>query len=300
MSDEVTWSHVERPIGGRLEVAATGPPGGLPLVFHVGTPCAALPFGPLVKAAARHELRVVCYSRPGYAGSTPKPGRSVAGAAADTATILDALGADSFVTIGWSGGGPHALACAARLPERCRAAVTLAGVAPFDADGLDWMAGMGEENVTEFTLAAQGERALMPFLDGLAPDLGQIGADDVANLLGGLVSEVDRSSLTGDFAAFVAEGFRRSVSTGIAGWLDDDLAFTRPWGFDLSAITVPVGVWQGAQDRMVPFTHGQWLADHIPGASARLLPSDGHLSLVVGSLDRIVDDLVTLAAGARA
>ena len=297
-SGEVSWSRVRGPGGGSLEVAASGPPGALPLVFHLGTPGPALLFGPLLEAAARHGLRVVCYSRPGYAGSTPQPGRAVAHAAAETAAVLDAAGADSFITIGWSGGGPHALACAALLPGRCRAAVSLAGVAPYDADGLEWMAGMGEENVTEFSLALQGEQALTPFLEEQARGFGHVSADQVADAFGGLIPEVDRASLTGDFAQFMAELCRRSVSAGIAGWRDDDLAFVRPWGFDLAAITVPVAVWQGVQDRMVPFAHGQWLAAHIPGASARLFSTEGHLSLAVGSLDRIVGDLVGLAGGA--
>jgi pimeloyl-ACP methyl ester carboxylesterase len=112
--------------------------------------------------AARYGLRTVLHARPGYAGSTPLPGRSVADVAADVAVVVDALGADEFVTVGWSGGGPHALATAALLPDRCLGAATIAGVAPYAAAGLDWLAGMGVENIEEFGAAVAGEPALGP------------------------------------------------------------------------------------------------------------------------------------------
>ena len=274
--------------GGRsLDVSVDGPAGKLALVFHLGTPCAGLLFRPLVEEAAKRGLRTVVYSRPGYATSTPYPGRSVADAVPDVRAILDELGAREFVTIGWSGGGPHALACAALLPDRCAAALSLAGVAPYPAEGIDWMAGMGAENVDEFSLALDGEAALNPWIEAQAKGLRQIEADDVAAALGGLVSEVDKASLTGEFAEFMAAAFREAVSTGIAGWRDDDLAFTRPWGFALDAIDRPVAVWQGRQDRMVPFAHGQWLAEHIANARVRLYEDEGHLSLGVHALARI-------------
>lgn len=213
----------------------------------------------------------------------------------DVEAILNELDIDEFVTIGWSGGGPHALACAAKMPDRCAAAVSLAGVAPYGADGLDWMAGMGPENVEEFGLAIKGEAALTPWLQEQVKALSQVSAGDVAASLGGLISEVDRASLTGEFAEFLASSFRRAVVNGPAGWRDDDLAFVRDWGFDLARIKRPVAVWQGEQDRMVPFDHGRWLAEHIPNARVRLDKDEGHLSLVVNGIDRILEDVVTLA-----
>jgi len=297
LTDRASWRQVQRPDGGVLEALA-GNTDDQPLVFHWGTPGAAVWFEPLAAAAARLSLRLVTYSRPGYAGSTPRPGRSVADAADDVAAVVDALGADSFVTLGWSGGGPHALACAARLPDRCLAAASLAGVAPFDAEGLDWLARMGPENVDEFSAALKGEDELDAAILKIAVDLETVQGADVAAALGGLVSDVDKQALTGEFADVLAESFRRSVSTGIAGWRDDDLAFTRSWGFDLGTIRPPVAVWQGGQDRMVPFAHGQWLAAHIPSARVHLYPDEGHLSLGVASLDRIVADLAGLASRA--
>jgi len=285
--------QLQRPGGGTLEVLSDES-NRLPLVFHWGTPCAAVWFEPLVEAASRAGLRLITYSRPGYAGSTARPGRSVADAAADVATILDALDAENFVTMGWSGGGPHALACAALLPDRCTAATSLAGVAPYPAEGLDWLAGMGNENIEEFSAAIDGEPALSAALQTMAQDLKAIRGADVAAALGGLVSDVDKRALTGEFADTLAASFRGAVSKGIDGWRDDDLAFTRDWGFDLASIRCPVAVWQGRQDRMVPFAHGQWLAAHIPTARVHLYPDEGHLSLAVASLDRIVADLAGL------
>src|SRR4051794_16698734 len=281
--------------GRRLDVLAAPPGRGRALVFHSGTPSAAVPFAPLVEAAADAGLRLVTWSRPGYGASEPAPGRSVADVAADTAAVLDALGVGEFVTLGWSGGGPHALACAALLPGRCVAAATLAGVAPYGADGLDWLGGMGEENVEEFSLALRGEEVLTPWLQEQATALAAVTAADVARSLGGLVSAVDTASLTGDFAEYLAATFRRAVAGGVAGWRDDDLAFVRDWGFDLTSIDVPVSVWQGSQDLMVPPSHGRWLADRLPTARDHVHPGEGHLSLAVGAMDRIVADLAASA-----
>jgi pimeloyl-ACP methyl ester carboxylesterase len=200
--------------------------------------------------------------------------------------------------MGWSGGGPHALACAALLPDRCAAATSLAGVAPYPAEGLDWLAGMSTENIEEFSAAFEGERALNVALLRMARDLETVRGADLAAALGGLVSDIDKRALTGEFADTLAESFRRAVSNGIAGWRDDDLAFSKTWGFDLHTIRRPVAVWQGGQDRMVPFAHGQWLAAHIPTARVHLHPDEGHLSLGVASLDRIVADLAELSTTA--
>jgi pimeloyl-ACP methyl ester carboxylesterase len=280
--------------GRDLEVLVAGPEDGLPLVFHMGTPSAAVLMPPLVAAAAAQGLRTIVPSRPGYAGSTARPGRSVADVAGDVAGVLDGLGHDRFVTIGWSGGGPHALACAALLGDRCRAAATLASVAPCDADGLRWVAGMGPENVAEFEAAESGEAALTAYCEQEAKIFSTVTGGEVAAALRGLLSDVDKEALTDSFADVVAESFRRALASGVAGWRDDDLAFVRPWGFELSAIAVPVAVWQGRQDLMVPFAHGRWLADHVPTARPRLYDDEGHVSLLA-QMPRIIDDLLDLA-----
>ena len=282
--------HLSLPDGRTLEYLVEGPPGGMPLVLHHGTPSGTVRYAPVFDAATAQGFRVVQTSRPGYATSTPHPGRRVADVAADTAALLDALGATEFVTVGWSGGGPHALACAALLPDRCRAAATIAGVAPFTAEGLDWPAGMGEENLAEFGAAVEGPEALDAFLTTAAAASVNVQAADLVEAFGDLISEVDRGVLVGGFAEYQAESFRRAVATGIAGWREDDLAFVVDWGFPLAGIRPPLSLWQGDQDRMVPFAHGRWLADHLPGPEVHLVPGEGHLSLMA-NFTTIVTDL---------
>jgi pimeloyl-ACP methyl ester carboxylesterase len=287
---------LEAPNDRRLEVLLAGPLEGIPLVFHNGTPCGLAEFRPMTQAASARGLRTVLYSRPGYGVSTPQRGRIVADAAADVAAILDQLGVSQFVTAGTSGGGPHALACAAMLPGRCLAAASVAGVAPRQAAGLDWLGGMGPENIEEFGAAADGEDALTRFLAPAADGLREVTAGQLADELGGLVSPADRAALSGAYAEYLASCFRAAVSTGIAGWRDDDLAFVRDWGFSVAACDqVPVAIWQGREDRMVPYSHGQWLAAQVPGARAHLLPDEGHLTLTVTSFGQILDDLLDLA-----
>jgi pimeloyl-ACP methyl ester carboxylesterase len=274
-----------------LEYFAAGPEDGTPLVFHHGTPFAAVLFEPMVAAAARHGLRLVVHSRPGYAGSSPRPGRDVAAVVEDVTALLAELGADRFLTVGWSGGGPHALACAALMPGRCLAAATIAGVAPYDAEGLDWLDGMGAENIEEFGAATAGVEPLNAYLSAQVKSLASVRGEEIAAALGDLISDVDRRALSDDFADFSAAAFRKAVSAGVAGWREDDLAFIGDWGFDLTAVRTPVAIWQGAEDRMVPFAHGRWLAGHVAGATAHLRPTEGHLSLVLDKFDDIVADL---------
>lgn len=279
--------------GRSLDVYVAGPDAGLPLVYHSGTPGAGLPFGPLVDALAERGLRYVSWSRPGYGSSTRQPGRSVGDVAIDAAQVLDHLGADDCYVLGWSGGGPHALAMTALMPSRVRASATIGSVAPFPADGLDWLAGMGAENVAEFSASLEGAGALARFLEEWWPAMRTVEAESVAKELGDLIDEVDRDSLTGEFAESVAADLREGLRESYWGWLDDDLAFTRPWGFELESIERPVHIWQGAHDRMVPFAHGEWLAARLGGACPHLLPDHGHLSLAVTGLPLILDELVS-------
>jgi pimeloyl-ACP methyl ester carboxylesterase len=282
--------------GRSLDVFLDGPPTGTPLVYHMGTPSAGGPtFAPIVESLAERGLRYVSFSRPGYGSSTRRAGRSVADVVEDTAAILDAIGAERCHVIGWSGGGPHALACASLMSERVISVATIGGVAPYPAEGLDWTAGMGVENVEEFAAALAGPDELIAFKERVAPEFRDLTPEQVAGALGDLIDDVDRASLTGPFSEWTAAVFHEALRVGYWGWFDDDLAFTRPWGFSLEGIRVPVFVWQGGHDRMVPFAHGEWLAAQIPGARARLFPEHGHLTLAVDSIGRIVDEMLTAA-----
>jgi pimeloyl-ACP methyl ester carboxylesterase len=289
------FEQVLLPDGRHLDVRVTGPADGLPLVFHHGTPGAATPVHALERAVHARGLRLVTTSRPGYGRSARQPGRSVVDVVADTDAVLAALGAERCVTMGWSGGGPHALACGARLGAAA-AVLVVAGVAPYEADGLDWMAGMGEDNIVEFSATLEGEDRLRPLLRQQGELLRGISAGDIVASMESLLPDVDRAALTGEFGEDMAASFRDAVRVGVDGWLDDDLAFAKPWGFSLAEISVPTMIWQGSADLMVPFAHGQWLASRLPAASAHLEEGEGHLSVGLGKLDAMLDELVKAAA----
>ena len=277
-----------------LEVLTAGPVNGTAVVFHHGTPFPAVPYDAAARGVSARGARLVSWSRPGYAGSTRQPGRHVADVAGDARVILDTLGHDRFVTMGWSGGGPHALACAALIPERCEAATVIAGVAPYGAEGLDFLDGMGPENIEEFTLAAAGGAPFSDFLARESAQLTALSGRDMADALGGLVSDVDKAALNGELADFMARALVAAGSGSTAGWHDDDMAFLADWGFDLEAVQCPIAIWQGQEDRMVPYAHGVWLASHVPGARPHLLADEGHVSLCVRAFDHILDDLLAL------
>ena len=271
--------QVTVPDGRVLQTYDAGPPDGELVLVHHGTPCSGVLAGVWAGDAESRGLRLVGYDRPGYAGSTRKAGRSVADAALDAAAIADACGADRFRTWGISGGGPHALACAALLPERVIAAAAIASVAPYDAEGLDFLEGMGQDNIDEFGAAVGGEEKLRPWLTAAREGILATRPDTLADEMRSILPDVDAAAMTGEFAEFLHRWMTEGQRPGVDGWLDDDLAFVRDWGFRLDDIRVPVLLLQGRQDLMVPFAHGEWLAAHVPGAEARLTDDDGHITL---------------------
>jgi pimeloyl-ACP methyl ester carboxylesterase len=266
---------------------------GLTLVYFPGTPAGVTPEPEIVTAAEVAGIGLVSIARPGYPGSTRVPGRDVASVVSDTAQVLAQLDCDQIVALGWSGGGPHALACAALLPG-CRAAASLAGIGPADTD-LDLDAGMAAENVEEMAAAREGEQTLRTWLDQASAGMTTMDPAALIEAMGDLLPPADRAALTVDRASHFAASFREALADGIDGWLDDDLAFVRPWGFSPADIAVPVAVWQGDQDTMVPIAHGRWLAAHLPTAAPHLLPGDGHMSAGYEHMDEIIADLTTLA-----
>ena len=290
------YREVQTRDGRTLEVLTGGDPEGFPLLFHGGSPSAVVHYAPLDDAAREAGLRLVSYSRPGYGGSTARPRLEprMIDDVADSVTILDTLDVERFVTAGWSGGGPRALGCAALLPERCLAAACIAGVGPHDAEGLDWKAGMAPENVAEYTAAEAGRAAYEAFLEEEFLPVLMADADDMAEAMGGLLPPADQAALDRGFTEWLTETFHRAGVQRVAGVLDDGQAAVRPWGFDVGAITVPVAIYQGRQDAMVPYAHGEWLAAHVPNAEVHLTEDDGHLTLVT-RLPEILADLKRLA-----
>jgi pimeloyl-ACP methyl ester carboxylesterase len=277
--------------GRELEVVLYGPEDGVPVVVHHGTPGAAGVFQPLVERGAERGLRHVAYSRPGYGGSGRDAGRSVASCVGDVAAIVDALGCERFYSVGGSGGGPHSIACAALLGERVIAAAAIASPAPADAEGLDWTAGMGKENVSEFAAARAGDAELLEFLEAQAQSMDGASGEEIVAVLGDLVSDVDRQALSGALGDHMAQEVAHALSPGTWGWFDDDRAILGDWGFDLADIRAPLSLWHGAKDRFVPIAHGEWLAAHVD-AEAHLRRDHGHLSLTVSSYGEILDELL--------
>jgi pimeloyl-ACP methyl ester carboxylesterase len=248
----------------------------LTLVWHTGSPQTGALLAPVLQAAGERRIRLVSYGRPSYGGSTPNPGRTVASAAADVAAVLDALGVDRFATMGASGGGPHALACAALLPARVTGVVTLAGVAPY-TDEIDWFGGMRAPGGLRSALEGGREgRAAFATTDEFDPEQ---------------FVEPDWAALDGAWGV-LGEDSQRAGRDGPDGLIDDDCAFVRPWGFELEAIGVPALVIQGGRDRVIPQAHGEYLAQHIPGAELELRPGDGHVSVLEAvpvALDRLLE-----------
>jgi pimeloyl-ACP methyl ester carboxylesterase len=278
--------------GRTLEVHEEGDPEGLPVVVHHGTPMSGLLYDVHVALAREQGIRLIGYDRPGYGGSSRHEGRSVADAASDTAAIADHLGLERYGSWGISGGGPHVLACAALCDERLTAVASLAAVAPYDADGLDFLEGMGEENHIEFGKVLEGETALRAYLEHETEAMLDASADDLVVVMTTLLGDEDRAVLTGAFAEFVLESDAHGLEPGVDGWLDDDLAFLQPWGFDVGAINRPTLLLHGEDDRFVPVSHGRWLAARIPGVDARIGAGDGHLTLVERRLREVNDWLL--------
>ncbi|MGH2895839.1 MAG: alpha/beta fold hydrolase [Solirubrobacteraceae bacterium] len=276
--------------GRTLAYEEIGDPSGAPIFMIHGTPGCRLsgrhPEPSLVSAAG---LRLIGYDRPGYGRSGRHRGRTVVDCVGDVAAIADELGVDRFAVIGVSGGGPHALAIAARLPERVTRVACVVGFAPHDADDLDWFAGMYPVNVTEYGWAHDGEGRLAGEIRRKAQEwLAKVDDDPTAVLDDLHLSESDRAVLNdrgvrGTFRAATREMFAH----GAWGWVDDDLAFTRPWGFDVSELRVPVEIHYGVTDVLVPAAHGKWLAAHIPHAAVAIDEHGGHMHSPQQRLDML-------------
>jgi pimeloyl-ACP methyl ester carboxylesterase len=252
---------------------------GFPVLVHTGSPSSRHLYGPHLRDAWRKGIRLFSYDRPGYGGSSPRPGRSVADCAVDVSTIVDALGIDRFGVWGISAGGAHALACAGLLPDRVVATASLASPAPYDAPDLDHFAGMGDENVEEAKLMLTDPAAART---RLAEQREQLLSSNAADLLAAyptLVSAPDAAALSGELAGYYARRDKDSLAPGIEGWWEDSWALMKPWGFALERIRGPVALWHGRQDRFVPVQHGEWLGDHIPAADLHVTDEDGHLTL---------------------
>ncbi len=275
-----TQSHTISTEDGRsLRIIEAGLCDGTPVLVHNGTPGSRLLYQPWVNDAEVRGIRLISYDRPGYGGSTAQPGRTVSNAAADVAVIARELNLSRLSVYGYSGGGPSALACAALLPNLVVAAAALGSLAPYHANGLDWFFGMGEVNIIEFSAALKGRHALDQSVESQVPGLLSATPDHLIQAFSSLLGPVDVAAMAEGLADYMLSCFREGIQERRDGWIDDDLAVIKGWGFDLNQIQIPVMIMQGAQDKFVPFSHGKWLADNIPNVNAQFLAEDGHLSL---------------------
>jgi pimeloyl-ACP methyl ester carboxylesterase len=277
----VTTETLRTNDGRLLCYAQWGDPAGFPVFSLHGTPGCRLNRYPDDDAVAAVGARLITYDRPGYGRSERNRGRKVVDCVGDVAAIADALGIERFAVTGGSGGGPHALAVGARLPDRVTIARSVVGVAPVDAADLDWSAGMDSENVKEFGWALAGEATLYEELTRLAAEMVANVKTDASKVLGDQwqLAEADRAAMRNPIVMQVMrEAMPECVVNGPWGWVDDDLAFTNVWGFDLDEIKVPVEVHYGSQDVLVPAAHGAWLAANVPGAKVVVNDDQGHMN----------------------
>ena len=283
-------AYLETSDGRTLAYEQQGDPGGSPVFVLHGTPGSRFSgLHPDREKVKRTGLRLITYDRPGYGGSTRQPGRSVVDAVTDVAAIADELELERFAVTGSSGGAPHSLAAGALLPERVTRAECNVGPAPYGAEGLDFFSGMDPENVKETRWALAGEETLAPELEREAQQALERLDDDPAALLSEFeLSEADRAVLAQEVVKqSMRISFREAMAQGVWGWVDDDLEFVKPWGFDVAEIRVPVQVRYGAGDVLVPAAHGAWLADHVPGATVIVDDGAGHMSTPDERLERI-------------
>jgi pimeloyl-ACP methyl ester carboxylesterase len=266
----VTETDLKLGDGRTLHVYDTGvddADGRLAVLWHHGTPNIGSPPEPLFAASARLGIRWVSYDRPGYGGSTPRPDRDVASAADDASAVADALSIDRFGVMGHSGGGSHALACGALLPERVLGVVSVAGLAPFGAEGLEFFAGMSDSGVASLRAAAEGRAAKERYEAS--------GAEYDPEMF----TPEDHAALSGEWS-WLLDVVNPAVEAGPGGLIDDDLAYVAPWGFDPARVVAPVLLLHGGRDRVVPSSHGEWLTRRCPSAELWLSPDDGHISVL--------------------
>ena len=275
---------LELPDGRTLAYATWGDPDGFPVLALHGTPGCRFSRWPNEDVFVRAGAQWVTHDRAGYGRSDRHHGRTVADEAADVAALADELGFDRFGVTGGSGGGPHVLACAALLPDRVVRAICTVGVAPFGDAGLskdEWLDGMDPENVKEFEAALAGEDVATAEIERLQQQVEERVAVDPSSILDDFeLSESDRAQMARPEAMqVIAETSLEQAVNGVGGWVDDELAFTKPWGFDVSAVSVPVLIRYGLTDVLVPPSHGAWLAANVPGCIVDIDDTGGHMGV---------------------
>jgi pimeloyl-ACP methyl ester carboxylesterase len=292
----VTRDVLTLPDGRRLEWSVCGPASGTVVLHHHIQPGSAEPQRSWARAAVARGLRFVTPARPGYGRSDRHAGRTVASFAADCGALLDALGAEKAFVSSASGGGPYALACGARLRGRVRGLAITASPGPGGEPAFDYVAGRQAANLGEYNAALAGEATLRAYLDVARPGMlaGCADPEALRAHLAKTLPAVDSASLSGELAADVARGMIDALAKSADGWVDDDLAGIKPWGFEFQDLAgIPVSLWHGEDDATIPIAHARWLAKQIPGARTHFLAGEAHISIGQNHLDEIFDELVS-------
>ncbi len=278
--------QVEAPDGRTLRVEVAGD-GERVVVVHLGTPNGGVLYRPWVDDAAGRGLTLVTYDRPGYGGSSRRPGRSVADCADDVRAIRRSMGFERCAVWGFSGGGPHALACAALLTDLVGAAAAIGSLAPSEAPGLDYLDGMVDDNREDIEIFRSDRELWERRGRSDREELLGMNADDLAEAWSAGVAPGDSELLHTEFGVWLHRAVVAGLAPSADGWLDDEVAFNTGWGFDPAAIAIPVKVWHGLDDRFVPAAHGRWLAETIPGAEAEVRDGDGHLRVAATRMGEV-------------
>ena len=236
----------------------------LTIVWHHGSPQTGAILEPLLAAAGDRGIRMLSFGRANYGGSSELRDRDVASVTADVAALADAFGVERFAVAGASGGGPHALACAGMLGDRVTGVATFASLAPFDAN-IDWFGGMAADGES-LRAAASGRAAREKY-------------EETAEFDPTSFNDRDYAALTESWAD-LGRDVGASAAWGTVGVIDDDLAFVKPWGFNVASIGCPALLAHGGDDSVVPVSHGEWLVRAIPDAELWLRPRDGHIAIL--------------------
>jgi pimeloyl-ACP methyl ester carboxylesterase len=280
--------------GRMIQVSEFGDLHGKPVFVLHGQPGSRLQFSAHIDNARKRGIRLIGHNRAGYGGSTRKPGRAVVDAAHDVRAVADEMGIDRFAVWGISAGGAPALSCAATLEGRAVAVASLAAVAPYPAEGIDWFAGMGAYNVADFKLMMSDQKAWEAKAVREAAEIEHGTVQQLIEMLSTLLSDADRAALTPEFAEYLLAQEKEAFNHGIGGSVDDCLSQVKPWGFDLGSIRVPLQYWHGQQDMFCPYSHGQWIAARLPShCDLHLTREDGHLTLYANRIPQVHEWLVS-------
>lgn len=273
--------------GRALEYIDNGVSSKSALIFHHGTPGVMGVWNTWLTAAAEQSTRAIAFTRPGYASSDRKTGRTVIEANDDLEELLNQLEVDNFVSVGWSGGGPYAMASG--LLERCTAVHLIASVSPFDVKDFDWFQDQSSQSVEEAKISSENLEASISYKENYYTEIRDLTTEQVLSFQ---IKRATFKSFENDYIAFAEDvriGLRDALTPSVVGFAEDEFAFLTNWGFDVQGIQVPVGIWQGLDDESVSPHMAKWLNENIFNSTLKLFESQNHASIMVEKRKEILN-----------